>query len=157
MSQPETDSDIIVDSKKSQTRFGLPRIAIDYLQMVSFNGMVALLSFLTTSLLLYFLGSAGYGEIVSLTSLSLMLAILGGDWTAQAMVRYGTEEFVQTQHVEKVFWNRYYLVVTGVTVLLILSPFWGGLLQSWAGLPPAGILFVLAYLPVQTLWLQMIT
>lgn len=155
MSQPETDSDIIVDSKKSQTRFGLPRIAIDYLQMVSFNGMVALLSFLTTSLLLYFLGSAGYGEIVSLTSLSLMLAILGGDWTAQAMVRYGTEEFVQTQHVEKVFWNRYYLVVTGVTVLLILSPFWGGLLQSWAGLPPAGILFVLAYLPVQTLWLHL--
>lgn len=155
MPQSDTHQESAQDSpEKAHSRLKVPKIAIDYLQMVGFNILVAFLSFLTTSMLLSLLGREGYGEIVSLTSLTLMLAIMGGDWTAQAMVRYGTEEFTQTGHVRQTFWNRYYLVILGVLVLFFVSPFWGGLLQSWAGFSIMGITFVLFYIPAQTFWLH---
>lgn len=152
MSHPDTESATQSTRPSVQSFLGLPKIAVDYIQMVGFNILVAGLSFLTTSFLLTYWGRSQYGEIVSLTSTTLMLTILGGDWTVQAMVRYGTEDFLESGRVRRIFWNRFYLAITGTLILILTSPVWASLLKSQVGFSGLGIVFILIYLPAQMFW-----
>lgn len=124
----------------------------DYLLMIVSNAIVSILSFATTSLLLIYLGSEKYGEIVSLTSFSLLLVILGGDWSAQAMVRFGTEEFINSGRVDRIFWNRLYLILSCIFVVICTSPLWGSILQKSFDFSFYGIIFILFYIPAQIYW-----
>lgn len=127
-------------------------IAHDYLFMIFFNALVSILSFGTTWLLLSRLGRAKYAEIVSLTNLSLLVVILVGDWSAQAMVRFGTEEFTATGKINKVFWNRLYLVTSCLLVAICTSPFWSQFLIQSFNFSFSGIIFILFYIPAQLYW-----
>ena len=132
---------------------GLGRKAIiDYLSMIGFNGLVAILSFGTASVLLRLLGRESYGEIVSLTSTSLFLVILGTDWTVQAVVRYGTEEFLNVGQINQFFWNRLWIAFSGVLLIILTSPIWGLFLKNFIGLTIEGMIFILCYLPSQVYW-----
>ena len=128
---------------------------MDYLSMIGFNGLVAILSFCTTSLLLTLLGRESYGEIVSLTSTTLFLAILGTDWTTQAAVRYGTEEFLSLGQINRFFWNRLWIALAGVLVVILISPIWGYFLENYIGLTSQGLAFILCYLPSQVYWMHL--
>ncbi|MFM7129607.1 MAG: lipopolysaccharide biosynthesis protein [bacterium] len=127
-------------------------IAYDYIFMIFCNALVSILSFATTSLLLNYLGREKYGEIVSLTSFSLMLVILGGDWSSQAMVRFGTEEFVNSGRATRFFWNRLYLILICIFLIIFASPVWGYILQRSFDFSFYGIIFILFYLPAQIYW-----
>lgn len=127
-------------------------IAHDYIFMIFSNGLVSILSFATTTLLLSDLGREKYGEIVSLTNFSLLLVILGGDWSSQAMVRFGTEEYVNTGQATSLFWNRLYLILACTFLIICFSPLWGNILQNSFDFSFYGIIFILFYLPAQIYW-----
>lgn len=120
--------------------------------MVGFNGLVAVLSFATTSLLLHFMGRDSYGEVVSLTSTSLLLTMLGTDWTSQSLVRFGTEEFLATGQVRRYFWNRLAICAGTVAVILLATPVWGRFLARDLGFTWGGLVFIGCYLPSQVFW-----
>lgn len=122
--------------------------------MIGFNGLVAALSFATTSLLLSYLGRGDYGEIVSLTSTTLFLTVVGAEWTTQAMVRFGTEEFLATGQVRSFFWNRLAISAGGVCLIFLASPLWGRFLMSDLGFNREGLVFIGFYLPSQVFWTQ---
>lgn len=124
----------------------------DYLSMIGFNGLVAIISFGTTSVLLKLLGKESYGEIVSLTSTSLFLALLGTDWTTQALLRYGTEEFLNVGQINQFFWNRLWIAFSAVLLITLTSPIWGLFLKNFIGLTLQGLIFILCYLPSQVYW-----
>lgn len=120
--------------------------------MIGFNGLVAALSFATTSMLLTFLGRGSYGDIVSLTSTSLLLTMIGTDWTSQSLVRFGTEEFLATGQVRSYFWNRLAVCVGAVGLILLAAPVWGRFLVSDFGFTREGLVFIGIYLPSQVFW-----
>ena len=128
------------------------RLIRDYLSMIGFNGLVAVLSFATTSLLLRYMGRGNYGEVVSLTSTSLLLTMLGTEWTSQSLVRFGTEEFLATGQVRAYFWNRLAICGAAVALILISAPLWGRLLATGLGFTWQGLLFIGFYFPSQVFW-----
>lgn len=144
------------DLKKGSQKYystGHYGLIISYISMIGFNGLVAVLSFLTTSLLLTLLGRSDYGEIVSLTSVSLLLASLSGEWTTQAAVRFGTEEFLNEGRISRIFWNRLAISLGAVTLVLLASPIWGRLLSDVFQFTRMGLVFIAFYMPAQVAWL----
>lgn len=130
------------------------RLLIDYIMMLGFNVLSIAMSFLNTSIVLSLLGRADYGEIVGMVSTSLIVAIISTDWTLQAMVRYGTAEYLDSGRISVVFWSRLFMAGCCVLAVSVILPVLYLLAGQSIGLTLTTLTFVLAYLPLQVYWLQ---
>jgi O-antigen/teichoic acid export membrane protein len=148
----EQSSVIIEENQKTEVKSGIKR---DYFFMVFFNAIVALLSFGTTTILLAHLGRENYGEIVSLTNVTILLSTLSSEWTAQAAIRFGTEEFLNRGQIQRIFWNRLAVCFCGVAIILFASPFWGRILTTGFQFTEANLVFISFYLPAQVAWMNL--
>lgn len=126
----------------------------DYLSMAGFNVLSIGISFLNTSALLALLGRAAYGDIVSCTSMGLLISTFATDWSALAAIRFGTEEYLASGHAGKTFWNRLFIIGCCVGVALPVIALGARLIganQRFTGL--TGV-FLTVYLPLAIYWLH---
>jgi len=126
----------------------------DYLSMAVFNVMSIGISFVNTSALLALLGRAAYGDIVSCTSMGVLISMFATDWSALAAMRFGTEEYLASGHAGKTFWNRLSIIgcCLGVVLPVIaLGPRLIGANQRFTGLMAV---FLTVYLPLAIYWLH---
>ncbi len=122
--------------------------------MVGFNGLSIGLSFLNTTVLLNFVGRAGYGEIYALTMVTQLVTIFLGGWTTQTISRKGIEELQSTGQIRWTFWSIVAIVFGAFVLTFSLSPLWIRPLLDYLSAPRAGVPFVVSYVPLQILWVQ---
>lgn len=133
---------------------GRGKLLRDYVSMVGFNALSIVLSFANTSLILSLLGRADYGEIVSSVSTSLVVVLISAEWTQQALVRFGTAEYLESGRVRTVFWNRLYLAGCCVVIASLSLVAGSALFGAGLSLTRLTLAFVLSYLPIQVYWLH---
>lgn len=100
-----------------------------------------------------YLGSEGYGGIVAIVAASQVAQVLV-NWTSTAVVRFGVEEFVETQRIARTFWVRLIILLVNLAAALALAGFWWPPLASWLQLSPDVFWLVLAHFGVTALWLH---
>lgn len=126
----------------------------NYLSLVAAQVASGALSFAAVWLATRLLGSTGYGGVVAIIAASQAIGQLAVNWTSASVSVYGVQEFVQTGHIAKPFWTRFWIFVPNVILISATSPLWLPALSSLLKLPPQAYLFVLAHFFVNALWIH---
>lgn len=100
-----------------------------------------------------YLGTDGYGEIAAIIAAAQIVQIFTA-WTAIALSRYGTEEFVGTGHITQSFWARLFILLPNTLLILVLSFLWLPKLSSWLKLEPGSGWLVLAFFIAISVWMH---
>lgn len=158
MQEPDTgqavlsEPEVVTQDTEPRTSARKRKFLHDYLSMAGFNVLSLGISFLNTSALLALLGRSAYGDIVSCTSMALLIALFATEWSASATVRFGTEEYLDHGHASATFWNRLAIVAccVGIALPLVLTVlrFFGTSL----GFTRQMLAFLSVYLPISIYW-----
>lgn len=100
-----------------------------------------------------YLGADGYGEIAAIIAAAQIVQIFTA-WTAIALSRYGTEEFVVTGRITQSFWARFFILLPNTLVILALSFLWLPQLSSWLKLQPGSGWLVLGFFVAISVWMH---
>lgn len=148
--------DLITQTPVSERRnsgWDLRNAPRNYLWLVIAQGGGAFFSFASVLLLTRTIGSEGYGSIVAVIAASQVIQMFV-NWSSIALNRFGVEEFVKTGSVNKAFWNRMYILIPNLLLVLGVALFWFPPLSSWYKLPPEAFLLVLVHLISGAFWMH---
>jgi O-antigen/teichoic acid export membrane protein len=113
----------------------------------------AIFSFASVWLINKRLGAEGYGGVVAIIAASQVAQILV-NWTAVSVVRFGTEEFVETEKITRAFWLRLFIFLPNLLLVWLAAPFWFPPLASWLKLSAEMFWFVLLHFAASVLWIH---
>ncbi len=125
----------------------------NYISLILLQIAGALFSFGAVWLITRFLGSEGYGGIVAIIAASQTAQILVA-WTGIAVIRFGVEEFIETEKIARVFWTRFLILSINLALVLVLSDYWFLPLAAWLKLPEETFRPVIWHFVVTVLWLH---
>ena len=126
----------------------------NYAALVAAQVASGILSFAAVWLATRLLGSSGYGGVVAIIAASQAIGQLAVNWTSASVSVYGVQEFVQTGHISKPFWTRFWIFLPNVLIVIVTAPLWLPLLSSLLKLSPEAYLFVLAHFVTNALWIH---
>lgn len=126
----------------------------NYLSLVAAQVASGALSFAAVWLATRLLGSTGYGGVVAIIAASQAIGQLAVNWTSGSLGRYAVEEFVATGSIAKPFWNRFWVFLPNVLLVILTSPLWLPFLSSLLKLSPRTYLFVLAHFVTNAFWIH---
>lgn len=148
-------SDVSSDRNRRNTRWDIDNAFKNYAFMLISQGGLAVVSFLTTFLLVKNLGIEEYGQIaVFISAAQLMQVFLW--WTANAMARFGVEEFVKTGLISVSFWTRTLILIVNILLLIGFAFFWLPLISQSFKLPEDSLLTFLFYLTIGSISMHLI-
>lgn len=113
----------------------------------------AIFSFGAVWLITRNLGSTGYGGIVAVIAASQVAQILV-NWTSVAVVRFGVDEFIDTQKIARIFWVRLIILLANLVLVLSLSTLWFQPLADWLKLTPDAFWLVILHFTVTAFWIH---
>lgn len=125
----------------------------NYAALVIYQAGSALLSFGAVWIITRYLGSEGYGGIIAIIAASQVAQVLV-NWTSIAVVRFGVDEFIETEKISRTFWLRFLILAVNLALVGALSAFWFPPLASWLKLDPATFWLVLAHFAVTAIWIH---
>lgn len=125
----------------------------NYLSLIAFQAGSAVFSFAAVGLITRYLGSEGYGGVVAVIAASQVAQVFV-NWTSVAVVRFGVDEFVETERIARTFWLRSIVLVVNLALVGVLAPFWFTPLADWLRLTPESFWFVLAHFAVTVVWIH---
>lgn len=125
----------------------------NYLSLVLTQGGSAFFSFACVWLITKYLGSEGYGGIVAAIAASQVAQILV-NWTAIAVVRFGTDEFVETEKIARAFWLRLFIFAPNLLLVALTSNFWFPPLAGWLKLSADWFWPIILHFAASALWLH---
>lgn len=125
----------------------------NYISLVLTQFGSAFFAFATVWLLSKKIGSEGYGGVVAIIAASQVAQILV-NWTSYSVVRFGTEEFVETEKIARVFWLRFFVLVPNLLLVILASKLWFPPLADWLKLSPESFWFVIAHFVTTALWIH---
>lgn len=99
------------------------------------------------------LGSEGYGGIVAIIAASQVAQVFV-NWTAVAVVRFGVDEFIDTEKIARAFWTRLFVLVINLAVVLVFANAWFPPLAAWLKISPAGFWLMVIHFTVTVLWIH---
>lgn len=95
----------------------------NYVLLVLLQGGVVVFGFAAIWLLTRTFGSQGYGGIVAVIAAS-QIAQVCVNWTSFSLVRFGVDEFVETQKIAKIFWTRFSILVINIVLSILIAKLW---------------------------------
>jgi len=97
------------------------------------------LAFLAAVLATRVLGNEGYGTLSLFFLVSQLFFLFGINWTSAAVIRYGKEEFIESDKINRTFWARNTLLIPSLFISLLLI--WVGRekVLSYLNVEPEGI------------------
>lgn len=125
----------------------------NYIWLVVFQLGSAIFSFGAVWLITRNLGSTGYGGIVAVIAASQVAQILV-NWTSVAVVRFGVDEFIDTQKIARIFWVRLIILLANLVLVLSLSSLWFQPLADWLKLTPDAFWLVILHFTVTAFWIH---
>ena len=78
------------------------------------------LAFLAAVLATRVLGNEGYGTLSLFFLVSQLFFLFGINWTSAAVIRYGKEEFIESDKINRTFWARNTLLIPSLFISLLL-------------------------------------
>jgi O-antigen/teichoic acid export membrane protein len=149
----EINEQVSVASERQSSAWDIRNAPRNYLVLVGYQIASALFSFASVWLITRNLGSTGYGGIVAIIAASQVAQVLV-NWTIIAVVRFGVDEFIETEKIARAFWVRLIILAVNMAVVLALSSFWYPPLATWLKLPPEARWLVLLHFAAFALWLH---
>lgn len=125
----------------------------NYVSLIIAQGFLAIFSFGCVWIIARYLGVEPYGNITAFFSAS-QLAQVSLWWTANAMLRFGVQEFVETGKISNSFWTRSLILAVNILLVVVTYPLWMPILAHWFKLPDEIIPVTIVYLVVTALWMH---
>lgn len=125
----------------------------NYISLVAYQVGSAFFSFGAVWVITNYLGSEGYGGIVAIIAASQVAQVLV-NWTSIAVVRFGVDEFIETEKIARTFWLRFLVLTANLLLVAALSFLWFPPLSDWLNLTPVDFWLVLAHFAVTVLWIH---
>jgi O-antigen/teichoic acid export membrane protein len=125
----------------------------NYLSLVITQAGSALFSFGCAWLITRYFGAEGYGGIVAVLAASQVAQVFV-NWTSYAVIRFGVDEFVETEKIARTFWIRFLVLVFNSALVLSLSGLWFAPLSDWLKISPEAFWLVIGHFIVTALWVH---
>lgn len=125
----------------------------NYAALVAYQVLSAAFSFLSVWLITRHLGSEGYGGIVAIIAASQVAQVFV-NWTSTAVVRFGVDEFVETEKISRTFWVRLLVLIVNLAVVVLISRLWFPTLADWLRLQSETFWLVIAHFAVTVIWIH---
>lgn len=116
----------------------------------------ALASFAAVWLVTQYLGSTGYGGIIAVIAASQIAQVLV-NWTSTAVIRFGVDEFIETEKIARTFWVRFIILLINFGLVCVFARFWFPVLQDWLKLAPGTFWLIIVHFAVTALWVHIQT
>lgn len=143
----------VAASERRSSSWDIRNAPRNYITLVLTQFGSALFSFAAVWLITRHLGSEGYGGIVAIVAASQVAQVLV-NWTSVAAVRFGVDEFIETQRIARTFWVRLIVVVVNLALAAALSYLWFPPLASWLKLSPDTVWLVLGHFTAAVFWIH---
>lgn len=140
-------------SERQSSAWDIRNAPRNYLTLVVTQIGSAAFSFVAVWIITRYLGSEGYGGIVAVIAASQVAQVLV-NWTSIAVVRFGVDEFIETERIVRTFWIRFIVLAVNIVLVLALAAFWFPPLAAWLKLSPETIWLVLAHFSVTAVWIH---
>jgi len=123
----------------------------DYVYLILSKGGVILLTFATTVLITRLLGPENYGSFSLFVMVAQILVILLGSWTSGAAIRFGKEEYVKEEKINKVFWSRMIMLIPSFFLGIFLVVIFRQNILTYISLPSWTIWMMIGYFLIYSL------
>lgn len=140
-------------SERQSSAWDIRNAPRNYISLVLAQAGSALFSFGAVWLITRHLGSEGYGGIVAIIAASQVAQVLV-NWTSVAVVRFGVDEFIETEKIARTFWVRLIVLAINLILVLLLANLWFPPLAGWLKLPPETFWLVIAHFAATTFWIH---
>lgn len=110
-------------SERQSSDWDVRNASRNYISLVLTQGGSVIFAFAGVWLLTHEFGSQGYGGIVAVIAAS-QIAQVCVNWTSFSLVRFGVDEFVETQKIAKVFWARFSILVVNIGLAFLIAKLW---------------------------------
>lgn len=141
------------NSERQSSNWDIRNAPRNYLSLVAYQVMSAAFSFCAVWLITRHLGSEGYGGIIAIIAASQVAQVFV-NWTSTAVVRFGVDEFVETEKISRTFWVRLIVLVVNLLVVVLISRLWFPTLADWLKLSPETFWLVIAHFVVTVFWVH---
>jgi O-antigen/teichoic acid export membrane protein len=143
----------LVKNERQSANWDISNAPKNYLLLVLTQVASAFFAFASVWLITKYLGSEGYGSIIAIIAASQVAQIMV-NWTSVAVVRFGAEEFVETEKIARTFWLRLFILFWNFLLVSLVSGFWFPPLSSWLKLPAESFWFVILHFAASAFWLH---
>lgn len=123
----------------------------NYAALVAYQVLSAAFSFATVWLITRHLSSEGYGGIVAVIAASQVAQVFV-NWTSTAVVRFGVDEFIETEKISRTFWMRLIVLAINLLAVALVSRLWFPTLADWLKLSPETFWLVITHFVVTAVW-----
>lgn len=126
----------------------------NYFWLIVFQAGSAVFSFAAVWLITRHLGSEGYGGVVAVIAAS-QIAQVFVNWTGVAVIRFGVDEFVETQSIARTFWSRAFVLTANLGIVAAAAPYWYDAIADWLRLSHQELVLVILHLAATTFWVHL--
>ena len=151
--EKKSDTENLPKNERQSANWDIRNAPRNYLALVLAQFGSAFFAFASVWLISKNIGSEGYGGVVAIIAASQVAQILV-NWTVYSVVRFGTEEFVESAKISRVFWLRLFVLLPNFLLVLLTSQFWFPPLADWLKLPAESFWFVILHFAATALWLH---
>ena len=155
-SQTEISQNLSSPSGRQSSDWDIRNGPKNYFSLVLTQIGGAVLSFASVWLVTQYLGSTGYGGIIAVIAASQVAQVLV-NWTSTAVVRFGVDEFIETEKIARTFWVRFIILLFNFGLVCLFARFWFPLLQDWLKLSPGTFWLIIVHFAVTALWIHIQT
>lgn len=141
-------------STRQSSSWDIKNAPKNYLSLVSTQAASAFFAFASVWLITKTLGSEGYGGIAAIIAASQLAQVLA-NWTGMAVIRFGVDEFIETERIAGTFWLRLFILLPNLLLVLLASNFWFPPLADWLKLAPNSFWLVFFHFAVAALWIHL--
>lgn len=141
------------NSARQRSSWDISNAPRNYLSLVVYQVLSAAFSFATVWLITRHLGSEGYGGIVAIIAASQVAQVFV-NWTSTAVVRFGVDEFIDTEKISRTFWVRLIVLVLNLLIVALISRLWFPQLANWLKLESETFSVVIAHFAVTAIWIH---
>jgi O-antigen/teichoic acid export membrane protein len=149
----ENPAVITAASERQNASWDVRNASKNYFSLVVTQAGSAVFAFASMWLINKMLGTERYGGVMALIAASQLAQVLV-NWTGFAVVRYGVNEFIETEKIARTFWLRLFILLPNLLLVLLTSNFWYPPLADWLNLPSEMFWVVLLHFSTAALWIH---
>jgi O-antigen/teichoic acid export membrane protein len=125
----------------------------NYLSLVLTQAGSAFFAFASVWLITKTLGLEDYGGIVAVIAASQVAQVLV-NWTSVAVIRFGVDEFIETEKIARAFWLRLFILLPNLLLVLLTANLWFPPLADWLKLSADAFWLVFLHFAAIALWIH---
>jgi O-antigen/teichoic acid export membrane protein len=140
-------------SERQSANWDVRNAPKNYISLVLTQGGSAFFSFVSVLLITKVLGPEGYGGVVAIIAASQVAQVLV-NWTSVSVIRFGVDEFIETEKIVSTFWCRLFILLPNLLLVLLISNLWFPPLAYWLKLPAGSFWLIFLHFVALSLWIH---